>query len=278
MNEFWQKTLFQIGGFTLTPAKLLGVIIVLVTARVFLYFLKTLWLGGKRKNDHSASGRKSLYLIVKYLVWVLAVSVIIARLGFDITFIVASSAALLVGLGFGLQNIFSDLVSGLFILFERKVRIGDVMEVDNIVGRIESIHLRTTVLQTRDGYNIIIPNHKFITENVINWSHQSDKRRFYVEVGVSYNSDTELVTKLLHQAATEQTELLQDEIHKPFVRLKDFADSALLFQLYFWTNDVFPVEHIKSRLRFRIFRLFKENGVTIPFPQRDLHVYRDLPG
>lgn len=278
MNEFWQKILFQIGGFTLTPAKLLGVIIVLVTARVFLYFLKTLWLGGKRKNDHSASGRKSLYLIVKYLVWVLAVSVIIARLGFDITFIVASSAALLVGLGFGLQNIFSDLVSGLFILFERKVRIGDVMEVDNIVGRIESIHLRTTVLQTRDGYNIIIPNHKFITENVINWSHQSDKRRFYVEVGVSYNSDTELVTKLLHQAATEQTELLQDEIHKPFVRLKDFADSALLFQLYFWTNDVFPVEHIKSRLRFRIFRLFKENGVTIPFPQRDLHVYRDLPG
>ena len=110
---------------------------------------------------------------MRYFVWVFVISVSIVILGFDITLLVAGSAALLVGIGFGLQNIFSDLISGLFMLFERKVKVGDVMEVDNIVGKVKAINLRTSELLTRDGYNIIVPNHKFITENVVNWSHNS---------------------------------------------------------------------------------------------------------
>ena len=231
-----------------------------------------------RKGNFSPGekGRRiSIYHLIKYFAWVCVISLIITIAGSDITILIAGSAALLVGIGFGLQNIFSDLISGLFMLFERKVKVGDVMEVDNIVGKVQEINLRTSVLLTRDGYDIIVPNHKFITENVINWSHHSFDRRFQIEVGVSYESDIDLVTKCLLDCCNEQKELITTEEHKPNVRFSDFGDSALIFYLMFWTKDIFHVEQIKSQLRYRIFKSFRENKITIPFPQRDIHVIPD---
>jgi small-conductance mechanosensitive channel len=225
----------------------------------------------RAKGDRAR--RLSLYQLIMYFTWVLIISVCINILGFDITLLVAGSAALLVGIGFGLQNIFSDLVSGLFMLFERKVKVGDVMEVDDIVGRVVAINLRTSELLTRDGYNIIVPNHKFITENVVNWSHNSFDRRFEIQVGVSYSSDVKLVTRILMDCAMTQPELIKEKEHKPNVRFQDFGDSSLVFLLMFWTNDIFPVEQIKSELRYKIFQAFRDNNVTIPFPQRDVHIF-----
>ncbi|MGK2862096.1 MAG: mechanosensitive ion channel family protein [Chitinophagaceae bacterium] len=272
MNEFWRQVIFKMGNFSVTPAKLFGLFLVLFLTWLLLSIFKKVLLNKRQLTLNEKGRRTSLYQLIKYFSWVLAISFGITILGFDITLLIAGSAALMVGLGFGLQNIFSDLISGLFMLFERKVKVGDVMEVDNIVGKVQDINLRTSVLLTRDGFNIIVPNHKFITENVVNWSHQSFHRRFQVEVGVSYNSDVDLVTKVLLQCSEQQEELIRDEAHQPSVRFHDFGDSALIFYLMFWTQDIFRVEHVKSQLRYKIFKAFRDNNITIPFPQRDVHI------
>ena len=272
MNEFWKQILFQFGDFTLTPAKIGGVIFVLFLTWLLLLIFRKITLNKSGLSISEKARRVSLYLLLKYFLWVSAVSICITILGFNLTLLVAGSAALLVGIGFGLQNIFSDLISGLFMLFERKVKVGDIMEVDNIVGKVQEISLRTSTITTRDGYNIIVPNHKFITENVVNWSHQTFDRRFQVEVGVSYKSDVDLVTKILLQCSKDQKELINDDDHKPYVRFQNFGESSLLFCLMFWTKDIFHAEQVKSELRYKIFKAFSENKITIPFPQRDVHI------
>lgn len=272
MNDFWKWEIFNLGNFSLTPAKLLILLIILLFTRFLLFFIRKILLQNSNLSVSEKGRRTSFFQLIKYFAWIIALSVCITFIGFDITLLIAGSAALLVGLGFGLQNIFSDLVSGLFMLFEQKVKVGDIMEVDNIVGKVQDINLRTSVLLTRDGYSIIVPNHKFITDNVVNWSHQSFERRFQVEVGVSYDSDVDLVTETLIRCSEQQEELIKDESHKPFVRFQDFGDSALLFYLMFRTSDIFRVEQVKSQLRYKIFKAFRENKITIPFPQRDVHI------
>lgn len=272
MNKFWHTEIFSIGNFTLTTAKLTWIIALFLITWLVLSLIKKILLLKKNMSVSEEGIRISLYQLVKYFSWVIFISLSFKILGFDVTLLIAGSAALLVGIGFGLQNIFSDLVSGLFMLFEHKVKVGDIMEVENIVGKVEAINLRTSVLLTRDGYNIIVPNHKFITENVINWSHQNFQRRFQVEVGVSYNSDADKVTSTLLSCAFAQEELLKDEDHMPDVRFHDFGDSALIFYLMFWTTDIFRVEHVKSQLRYKIFNAFRKNNISIPFPQRDIHI------
>jgi small-conductance mechanosensitive channel len=126
---------------------------------------------------------------------------------------------------------------------------------------------------TRDGIMIIVPNHKFIIEKITNWSHNSESTRFKVEVGVAYGSDVERVKTLLLDCAQSHPKIITNkEDHKPFVRFVDFGDSALKFEIFFWTTDIFNVEHIKSDLRFSIDKQFRDNAITIPFPQRDLHI------
>ncbi|MEO5948186.1 MAG: mechanosensitive ion channel domain-containing protein [Chitinophagaceae bacterium] len=272
MKEFWYKILFRLGSFTVTPAKIAEILIVVTVTWFMLLIFRKLLLRRKELGVGERGRRISLFQLVKYFIWVVVISICIRIAGFDVTILVAGSAALLVGIGFGLQSIFSDLISGLFMLFERKVKVGDVMEVDNIVGKVQAINLRTSVLLTRDGYDIIVPNHKFITENVINWSHHSYDRRFQVEVGVSYDSDVDLVTSCLLDCSLDQVELIKTDHHKPIVRFNDFGDNALIFYLMFWTKDIFHVEQIKSELRYKIFRSFKDKKITIPFPQRDVHI------
>ncbi len=273
MDDFWNSVILRIGNFTLTPAKLAGLTALLTITWLLLSFIKQILLRKRKITSVSERGRMiSVYQLIKYFTWVLVISLSLTIFGFDVSLLVAGSAALLVGIGFGLQSIFSDLISGLFMLFEQKVKVGDIMEVDNIVGKVQAINLRTSVLLTRDGYSIIVPNHKFITENVVNWSHHSYNRRFQVEVGVSYGSDVDLVTSILLQCSTRQEELLIDEQHKPFVRFHDFGDNALIFYLMFWTTDIFRAEHVKSELRYKMIKAFREQGIQIPFPQRDIHI------
>ncbi len=273
MDEIWEYKLFQLGKFVLTTGKVVGVLLTICLTWLALTLFKKYLIHKKQQTQGERGRRLSLYQLVRYFVWVFVVSACITILGFDVSILVAGSAALLVGIGFGLQNIFSDLISGLFMLFERKVKVGDVMEVDNIVGRVVAINLRTSELLTRDGYNIIVPNHKFITENVINWSHNSFDRRFEIKIGVSYNSDIDQVTRILLDCARTQKELIKENDHKPTVRFQDFGDSALVFLLMFWTSDIFPVEQVKSEMRYKIFKAFKTENVIIPFPQMDVHVF-----
>ena len=273
MDEIWEFKLFKVGTFVLTTGKVAGVLLTIFATWVALTLFKKYLIHKKQQTRGERGRRLSLYQLVRYFAWAFVADACITILGFDVTILVAGSAALLVGIGFGLQNIFSDLISGLFMLFERKVKIGDVMEVDNIVGRVIAINLRTSELLTRDGYNIIVPNHKFITENVINWSHNTFDRRFEIQIGVSYDSDIDQVTRILLECARTQKELIKENDHMPSVRFQDFGDSALVFLLLFWTTDIFPVEQVKSEMRYKIFKAFKAENVIIPFPQRDVHVF-----
>jgi small-conductance mechanosensitive channel len=148
--------------------------------------------------------------------------------------------------------------------------VGDVVELEGDVGIVKEIGFRTTKIENRDNIILIIPNSKFIGENVINWSHIEQKTRFSVDVGVAYGSDVELVKKVLLECARDHQEVT--EYPKPFVRFDDFGNSSLDFQLFFWTDNAFRVENIKSDLRFAIDKKFRENKITIPFPQRDVHI------
>jgi small-conductance mechanosensitive channel len=209
--------------------------------------------------------------IIRYFLWVIAISLILETIGIKITFLLAGSAALLVGIGLGLQQIFQDILSGVAILIEGTLKVNDIVEIEGgIVGKVKEIGLRTSKIETRDNIIMIIPNHKFISDNVINWSHMESRTRFNVAVGVAYGSDVELVKEVLLECANKHTDITKKP--KPFVRFNNFGDSSLDFQLFFWTTNSFYVENIKSDLRFAINAIFIENKIQIPFPQRDVHI------
>jgi potassium-dependent mechanosensitive channel len=195
-------------------------------------------------------------------------------LNIDVTSLAVLFTALSVGIGFGLQYIAGDIASGLILLFERPVRVGDFITVGvdsrQIEGKVRGINLRTTTVLTNDHITVIVPNSKLVSDNLINWSYAGRRARLSIPVGVSYNSDVDLVTELLLRAAEGVEQVLESP--KPSVQFMDFGDSSLDFRLLVWTDRPRRHPQIKSEIRYRIRRLFKEAGVEIPFPQRDLNV------
>jgi small-conductance mechanosensitive channel len=211
--------------------------------------------------------------LIRYFIWILAIALMMHSLGIRLTFLIASSAALLVGIGLGLQKVFADFTSGIFMLFDGTIEQGDILQVGETVGVIEQINLRTTLLRDRNDVNIIIPNHKFTEENVINWSHNTAVTRFVIKVGVSYGSDMEKVRDILLDCAGKNPHVVtRDKLYKTTVRMADFGDSSVQFELLFYSDNMFRIESTKSDIRFQIWHAFKEHGVQIPFPQRDLHI------
>lgn len=221
-------------------------------------------------RDMSKGSLNSLLQLIKYLVYVIAIGIGLESMGIKLSFLLASSAALLVGIGLGLQQVFYDLVSGIILLFEGTIQVGDVVDLKNVVGRVTEIGLRTSKIKTREDVYVIVPNSKFISGDVVNWSHIDTSTRFDITVGVAYGSDVQKVRKCLLEAASTHEKV--DKEPAPFVRFDDFGDSALIFQVFFWTKETFLVENVKSDLRFKIDQAFRDNGITIPFPQRDLHL------
>ena len=212
----------------------------------------------------------AIYQIIKYTFWIIAFGLILETIGIKVTVLIAGSAALLVGIGLGLQQTFNDVVSGMILLSERSIKIDDILEIDGDIVKIQDIGLRTSKGLNRDQISIIIPNSLITTNKVINWSHQSVRTRFKINIGVAYNSDTDLVTKVLTESALEHQEIKYKELVD--VVLIDFADSAMEYQLLFYSEDIFRIEKIKSDVRKIIARKFRENSIVIPFPQRDLHI------
>jgi small-conductance mechanosensitive channel len=273
--EILKQPLFEIGKFKVDAYIILYLIIILAITNLILYVLrKIIKKAGSMK--HADPGRQhSFTLLVTYFIWVIAIALILETIGIKITILLAGSAALMVGLGLGLQSTFNDIVSGIILLFEGSIRVNDVMEVDGIVGRVTEINLRTSKLLTREGIIMIVPNHKFINENVINWTHNLDATRFTVTVGVAYGSDVEKVKAILLKCAEGHEHIKQDDDkHQIIVRFKDFGDSALNFELMFWSLHIFGIENVKSDLRYRIDAAFRKEKITIPFPQRVVHQFQ----
>ena len=225
-------------------------------------------VGYYRSKDLNPGLRYAINQILSYFIYVIAIFMVIDILGIQFTLLLGGLAALLVGIGLGLQQTFNDLVSGIILLFERSIEVGDVIEFEGIVGAVQRIGVRTSHIETRDHIIIIVPNSKLITDRVINWSHFDDKARFRIPVGVAYGSDTRLVEEVLLEVARENEQVL--DVPSPTVQFRDFGNSSLDFLLFFWSREYISIERIKSELRFEIDLKFRENGITIPFPQRDL--------
>ncbi len=270
-KELIEYSLISTDKFTITVYSLVATILILVIARVIIGIIQKVFKRRIYSNKNIEIGKShAIYQLIKYLLWVLAIVLSLETIGIKITFLLAGSAALMVGLGLGLQQIFKDVVSGLFLLFEGNLKLNDIVELDDEVGKVKEINFRTTKIESRDNIILVIPNSKFIDGNVINWSHIQKRTRFYVQVGVAYGSNVELVEKILKECATAHNDI--SDKPAPFVRFHDFGSSSLDFQLFFWTDKAFEVENIKSDLRFEIDKMFRKNNIQIPFPQRDVHI------
>lgn len=251
---------------------LIIVLLILYGTKVLIQFIKH-FLENQFKDAIDRKTGRSVYHISKYSVWIIAISIVLQTIGLDFKIILAGSAALLVGIGLGLQQIFNDMISGIFILFEGNLKIDDVVELENnTIGKVKEIGIRTSKIVTRDNIIMIIPNSQFVSSRVINWSHIDNKTRIRIDVGVSYDSDVEEVKRVLLECATEHNKVVKNP--KPTVVLKEFGDSSVNFELMVWTTDLFRAYITKSDLRFIIFKRFKKTGITIPFPQRDLHIIK----
>ena len=270
LDGFLGKSIISGEKFTLTFSDIVTAIIIIALARILLLIIRRIFRKTFKKEMTELGKVNSVYRVFKYIIWIIAVIVILQTAGVKLGILLAGSAVLLVGVGLGLQQVFRDIVSGIFLLFEGTLRTGDVVELEGVVGIVKDIGFRTTKIESRDNIIMIIPNSKFIEENVINWSHIETRTRFYVEVGVAYGSDVELVKKVLLECAESHNDIT--DFPAPFVRFNDFGDSSLDFQLFFFTYNAFRVENIKSDLRFEIDHQFRENNITIAFPQRDVHI------
>ena len=267
MKEFFSYTIIELGKYQLKVLTILLMLLLIVAANVVLRLIKKSIYSTSRID---AAKQHSYYSLLKYIVLVIAFIYGFQILGFNLSLLLAGSAALLVGIGLGLQNIFSDFVSGILLLVESKIKVNDILEVNGLICRVKEINLRTTTVLAREDKYIIFPNTHLTRNQIINWTMSGIASRFEVKVGVSYSSDILLVTRLLQEIIDTQEGALKTPA--PFIRFTDFGASALDFSIFFWADEIYGVENIKSRIRYKIFESFKAHHIDIPFPQRVVHI------
>lgn len=271
MNEFFdflRKEYHITESISISMMDLVILSIVLLIATIFLRLLlkvltRSLPLDDKRKFT-------VVFGYARWLIYVIILLITFHSLGIPVTGVFAASAVLLIGIGLALQTLFQDIISGVFILVDQSVHVGDVIEIEGRVGRVEEIKLRTTRAVTIENKILIIPNHLYLENSLYNWTQNGTTTRENVKVGVAYGSDVQLVKKLLLQAAKSQPEVL--ETPEPAVLFTEFGESSLNFTVAFTINDSFNARFPQSDIRFEIDRLFREHNIKIPFPQRDIHI------
>lgn len=270
INQFLDFEILHLGKYIIRVDMVISVLFILLVTKLLIWVIKHLMFRKGKVSSAEIGNVYALYQIIKYVIWIIAIGLMLDAINIKVTVLLAGSAALLVGVGLGLQQTFNDIVSGIILLSERSIKIGDILEMDGDIVKIQKIGLRTSMGLDRDEISIIIPNSLITTSKVINWSHQSMKTRFKINVGVAYGSDVELVSKILVESALEHHDISDKKLIE--ARLVDFGNSSLDFQLLFFSNNIFRIEKVKGEIRRIINRKFHENNITIPFPQMDLHM------
>lgn len=242
--------------------------VIFITTVVLRIILK---IATKNLPEEDRGKFNVVYGYFRWLIYLVILLITLDSVGVNVTAIFAASAALLIGIGLALQTLFQDIISGVFILVDQTVRVGDIVELEGKVGRVEEIKLRTTRAVTIDNKVLIIPNHLYLENSLFNWTQNGRLTRESVSVGVAYGSDVQLVKKLLIQAAHTTPSILSDP--EPTVIFTDFGDSSLNFKVIFTVSDSFKAQLPKSEVRFKIDQLFREHNINIPFPQRDVHIF-----
>ena len=248
-----------------------AIIIALLAIMISSFLLKLMRKVITRKlPDNDKAKFVSVFSYLKWLVFIIIFLAAMHNAGVNVTAIFAASAALLIGVGLALQTLFQDIISGIFILMDQTVHVGDIIELEGKIGRVEEINLRTTRAVTVDNKVLIIPNHLYLTNSLFNWTENGVETREGISVGVAYGSDVKLVEKLLLEAAKGNASVLK--YPEPKVLFLNFGDSSLEFRIAFTIKNSFDVRFVQSDIRFEVDRLFRENNIKIPFPQRDIHI------
>lgn len=264
-NQFLQYEILSLGKYSLSVYEILAALIIVLLA----IFLNRVTKKLIYRSDKVDIGKKfAISQILYYIIFIIATIMVMKSLGVDISPLLLGSGAILVGIGLGLQNLFLDFISGVIILFDRSVQMGDTIDIDGTIGEVKEIRMRTTTIQTRERKSVIYPNSLLTKDKLVNFSHDSPAVIFTIEVGVGYETDIDLASSLLEKAARENPAVLQD---KPIiVRLENFGDSSLDLKLYYYSLKLFEAPQIRSDIRKAILSNFRENKINIPFPIRTL--------
>ena len=264
---------FKIGSFSLSVYKLLKGLLALI---VLFWIASIISASGEKRlktiKKIKASNRALIIKGFQALVYFLMFMIGLDILGIDLTALAVVGGAIGIGIGFGLQKITSNFISGLILLFEKSVEEGDLVELsDGTTGFVRNTGARYTLIETFESREIMIPNEDFITNRVTNWTFSNSRGRIDIDIGISYGSDLDKVYELILEAANEHPRCSKDPEAECF--LVDFGDSSVNFTLYFWVDDIIEGrKRPRSDVLFSIWRKFHENGIEIPFPQRDLHI------
>lgn len=269
--EFLRTPLITLSGTPVTTLTLFTAIVIIVIARIAGSIVgrsvdKIFMMRGLDQGLRFAIGK-----ILRYAIMTIGVIVALSTVGINTSAVMAGGAVIAVGIGFGLQKLAENFISGLLLLIERPVRKGDFVDVGGVLGTVEDIGLRATHVVSRDGLTVIVPNASLITNTVINHSQPTHTRRIWVKVGVAYSSDLDLVRKLLLEIADAEPKVAKEPA--PDIRHEGFGDSAIQIALVAWIPEAREETLIASNLRFAIDRTFRVHGISIPVPQREIIVH-----
>ncbi|MDH4341918.1 MAG: mechanosensitive ion channel [Nitrospira sp.] len=272
LDTLSQIPLYSVGKTTITLGTMLYLTVLVVALFYATAKLKTWIVEGLLSRSHVDLGvRHAIGAIVRYIVVAIGLVIILQTAGINLSTLTVLFGALGIGVGFGLQSITNNFVSGIILLLERPIKVGDRIEVGDVHGDVVNISPRATTIVTNDNIAIIVPNADFISSKVVNWSYTNRDVRFNFPIGVSYGSDPEQVRRILLEVAQAHRGVLKEP--GPSVLLDGFGDSSLNFVLRVWTREFSTIPGVlRSELYFSICRAFKEEGIEIPFPQRDLHI------
>lgn len=271
--DFLQKPIFNVSGQGISVVSFFYFIVVIifsvVLSRLIVRFLK--------KNVYSQTeiergAQYTLSRLIRYVTVTIGFLIALQMIGFDLSVLAVFGGLFGVGIGFGLQNIFSNFASGIILMLERPIQVGDIVELDGILGKVEEIRFRVAVVNTFDNESIIVPNSELVSEKVTNWSYGGDRTlRLRIPIGVDYGTDIETVENILLEIAEGEEKVLSDP--EPQVFFKEHADSSLNFELRVWIPDPRDRIIVKDNIRRKIDKRLNEAGIGIPFPQTDVHFY-----
>ena len=272
MKSILDFPILRLGETQITVWTIFCFIVLLIVLFYLAGKMKKLLVGRVLARSRLDLGaQQAIGSITRYVVLLVGLLIILQTVGINLTTLNVVAGAVGIGIGFGLQNIASNFISGLIILFERPIKIGDRIEVGGVEGQVISVGARSTTVVSNDNIAIIVPNSKVVTENVVNWSYTDATVRFKIPVSVGYGSDVRLVEKLLLEVARENPDVLEDP--EPGVRFLEFGSSGLKFELRAWSRSlVHRKGKLISALNFAIHDKFQQNEIEIPYPQQDIHV------
>lgn len=266
MKNILDYQIVQVGSYTLHVSNILGLLILIVFSGILLRIVSR----GIRKNEKIDEGAKySIKQLTRYTIIVITILLGITALGFDLSVLFVGSAALLVGIGFGLQHLFNDFISGIIILFDGTIKVNDVIEVDGIVCRVSEIKIRTTAVMTREDKFIILPNSAITQGNVVNWTYSRQTSRFEITVNLAYTEDIPEIMKLFKEVALQHKAVSRTP--EPSIRITRFGEYSAEITIMFWCSEVFRVENIKSEIRISVFNAMVQHNIKFPYPQSVIH-------